>query len=220
MKRKSCRGRKWLVATVALLLLIVAGATAYLLSRPHSKTVAQVNGTTITQADIKRQTEFPLSQTPGIFDTEGGAANKNDIDARNLQAAIDRQLLLQEAKKRGIKVSGDTVTSTYDSLIASYASPTDLQEKLKQAGTTEDELKSMVADNLTLSALTKSLVPDSQATVAKLQAYYDSHKDRYEGARTFAELKDEIKADYLNDARSEVVTKLLTSLRKSADIKK
>ena len=219
MKTRRSIHRKWVVV-VALLALLAAGVTVYFLLRPHSKTLAQVNGTTITQADIKRQTEFPLSQTPGIFDTEGGAANKKDIDARNLQAAIDRQLLLQEAKKRGIKVSGDTVTSTYNTLIASYASPTDLQDKLKQAGTTESELKSMVADNLTISALTKSLVPDSSATDAKLQDYYDSHKDRYEGAGTFAELKDEIKADYLNDARSEAVTKLLTSLRKSADIKK
>ena len=90
MKRKSHRSRNWLVATVALLLLIAAGASAYFLLRPHSKMLAQVNGTTITQADINRQTEFALSQIPGIFDTEGGAANKNDIDARNLQAVIDR----------------------------------------------------------------------------------------------------------------------------------
>ncbi|MCL2332886.1 MAG: SurA N-terminal domain-containing protein [Actinomycetia bacterium] len=220
MKRKSHRSRKWLLVGIALLVLIAAGTTAYLLLRPHSKTVAQVNGTTITQADINRQTEFPLSQTPGIFDIDGGAASKKDVDARNLQAAIERQLLLQEARKRGISVSSATVNSAYDSLVVSYASPTELQDKLKQAGTTEGELKSMVADNLTLSALTKSLVPDSSVTEAKLRAYYSSHKDRYVGAGTFAELKDEIKADYLNDARSLAAAKLIALLRESADIKK
>ena len=211
---------KRIAIALALLVLIAAGASAYLLSRPHTKTLAQVNGTTITQADINRQTEFALSQTPGIFDTEGGAANKKGIDARNLQAAIDRQLLLQEAKKRGISVSGTTVTSTYTTLIASYGSPADLKDKLKQAGATEAELKSLVADNLTIAALSKSLVPDSSATDRELQAYYNSHKDRYAGAGTFAELKDEIKADYLNDARSSAAAKLIASLRESADIKK
>jgi len=184
------------------------------------KTLVQVNGVTITQADIDHRTAFPLSQNPGIFDANGGAANKNDIDQRNLNAAINQQLLLQEAKKRGIKVSSQVVNSTYDALSKSYSSGFELQDTLKQAGMTEAQLKAAVADNLTISALTKSLVLDSSATDAKLQDYYNSHKDRYAGAGSFEDLKDEIKADYLNDARSAAVGSLVAQLKKTADIKK
>jgi len=212
--------RRRMAVGLALVVLIAVGAATYRLPCPYSKTVAQVNGVTITQADIDSQTKFPLSQTPGIFDANTGAVNQKDIDARNLQAAIDRQLLLQEAKKRGISAPGKTVAATYSSLIASYPSDAELKDKLKQAGTTEGELKAMVADNLTISALTRSLVPDSSATDAKLQAYYNAHKDRYAGAGTFTDLKSEIKADYLNDARSSAVAKLVAELAKSADIKK
>jgi len=212
---------KLVVTGVVVVVVLAAGlAAAFLLLHPHSKTLAQVNGITITQADISQQTAFPLAQTPGIFDANGGAANQKDIDQRNLNAAINQQLLLQEAKKRGIKVAGKVVNSTYSALTKSYGSATELQDKLKQAGMTEKQLKSAVADNLAISALTRSLVSDASATDAKLQAYYDSHKDRYAGAGSFADLKDEIKADYLNDARSSAVNALVTQLAKTAVIKR
>ena len=201
-------------------MIVAIGLTSYFLLRPHSKTLAQVNGVTITQADIDQRTAFPLSQTPGIFDANGGAANKQDIDQRNLNAAINQQLLLQEAKKRDIKVDSKVVSSTYDALTKSYGSGSELQDKLKQAGMTEKQLKTAVSDNLTISALTKALVSDSSATDAKLQDYYNSHKDRYAGAGGFNDLKDEIKADYLNDARTSAVDSLVAQLLRSATIKK
>jgi len=219
-KSKPNKARFTLGIVLAVIIIAIAAGTAYLLLRPHSKTLAQVNGVTITQADINKQLDFPLSQTPGIFDANGGAANQKDVDQRNLTAAIDQQLLLQEAKKRGIKVANQVVNSTYSALAKSYSSESALQDKLKQANMTEAQLKSAVADNLTISALTKSLVPDASATDAKLKAYYDAHKDRYAGAGSFASLKDEVKADYLNDARSTAVTKLAAQLEKAADIKK
>lgn len=186
----------------------------------HPKTVAQVNGAAITQEDIDRQVAFPLAQTPGIFDERGGVASKKDIMQCNLDAAIEQQLLLQEAKKRGLKVPSKTINTTYNSLIASYPSVTELKDKLKEAGLTEKELKAKVADNLTISELIKALVPESSVTDAKLKAYYNSHKDRYVGAGSFTELKDEIKADFLNDARSSAISKLVIQLEKEADIKK
>jgi len=211
---------KWIYIGIAAVVILVAGfITAYLLLRPHSKTVVQVNGVTITQADIDSQTAFPLSQTPGIFDANGGAANKKDIDQRNLNAAINQQLLLQEAKKRSIKISNQAVDAAYNSIAKSYPSQAELQDKLKQAGMTEAQLKTAVTDNLTISALTKSLIPDASATAAKLQDYYNSHKDRYAGAGSFADLKDEIKADYLNDARTSAVDALVAQLLKTANIK-
>ena len=200
---------------------IVAGTlTAYLLLRPHSKTVAQVNGVTITQQDLDQKLAFPLLQTPAIFDTNGGAASKKDIEQRNLKAAIDQQLLLQEAKKRGIKVASQVVNTTYSSLTKSYGTDTELKDKLKQANMTEKQLKTAILDNLTISELTRSLVSDASATEVKLKAYYNSHKDRYTGAGSFEDLKSEITADYLNDARSEAVSKLVARLEKNADIKK
>ena len=212
--------RKWLIVGAIAAIIIIVASALYLLLRPHSKTVAQVNGVAITQEALDQQVAFPLTQTPGIFDEQGGAANKKEVEQRNLDAAIEQQLLLQEAKNRGIKVPSKTINSTYDSLIASYPSKTALQDKLKAAGLTEKELKTKVADNLTISELTKSLVPDSSATDAKLKAYYNFHKDRYAGAGNFAELKDEIKADYLNDARSAATSKLVAGLKREADIKK
>ena len=213
------KSRKLLIlGTVIVVVVVAASAGAYFLLRPRSKTVAQVNGTTITQAELDQQTSFPLTQTPGIFDAAGGAASQKEVDARNLQAAINQQLLLQEAKKRKISVTGKTITAAYSALTKSYADPVALKDKLKAASMTEAELKSAVADNLTISALTKSLVTDASATEAKLQAYYNTHKDRYAGAGSFDDLKAEIKADYLNDARSAAVTKLAAQLEKTAVI--
>ncbi|MCL2654104.1 MAG: SurA N-terminal domain-containing protein [Coriobacteriia bacterium] len=219
-KRVSYKRNKWIVVAIAIVVLAAGALTAYLLLRQHTKTVAQVNGVAITQADIDQQTAFPLSQTPDIFDANGGAASKQDVDQRNLNAAINQQLLLQEAKKQGIKISGKVIDAAYSSLAKSYGTDAQLQDKLKQAGMTEAQLKTAVADNLTIAALTKSLVPDSSASDAKLQAYYNSHKDRYAGAGSFEELKDEIKADYLNDARSTAIDALVAQLVKNANIKK
>jgi len=220
-KKPASLDGKWIITAVAIVVVIAAVSTgAYFYQHPQSKTVAQVNGAAITQAELDQQTSFPLSQIPGIFDSSGGAASQKEVDARNLQAAIDQQLLLQEAKKRKISVSAKTVTTAYSALTKSYADPVELKDKLKTASMTEAQLKSSVADNLTISALTKSLVSDASATEAKLRSYYNSHKDRYIGAGSFEDLKDEIKADYLNDARSAAVTKLVAQLEKTATIKK
>lgn len=212
--------RKWVIICIVTILAIsVAILAAYFLISPRSKTRAQVNGVTITQADLDKQTTFPLSQAPGIFDSNGGgAASKKDIDARNLQAAINQQLLLQEAKSRKISASAKTVTNAYNALTKSYSDPVDLSNKLKQANMTEKELKERVSDALTISALGKSLVSDASVTDAKLRAYYNSHKDLYAGAGSFNDLKNEIKADYLNDARSTAMTKLVAQLKASAKI--
>jgi len=214
------KNRKPLIIGTTVVVIAAAVVVLCLVLRPHSKTLAQVNGVTITQADINQQTAFPLAQTPGIFDVDGGAANQKDVNQRNLNAAIDQQLLLQEAKKRRIKVSGKVIDSTYSALTKSYGSDSELQDKLKQAGMTAKQLKTAVTDNLTISALTRALIPDASATDAKLQAYYSSHKDRYAGAGSFTDLKDEIKADYLNDARSAAISKLVAQLAKTATIKK
>jgi len=212
---------KSIIIIVITIVVVTAGSlTAYMFLHPRSKPLAQVNGVTISQADIDQRTAFPLSQTPGIFDANGGAANKQEIDQRNLNAAINQQLLLQEAKKRNIKVSSQAIDAAYNSIAKSYPSQAELQDKLKQAGMTEKQLKTAVSDNLTISALTKALVSDASATDAKLQDYYNSHKDRYAGAGSFADLKNEIKADYLNDARTSEVDSLVAQLLKSATIKK
>ena len=153
MKKKpvSKKTRKWIILGVAAVVIIAAGSvSAYLLLRPRSKTVAQVNGVTITQADIDQQLAFSQAQAPGIFDANGGAASKKDVEARNLQAAINQQLLLQEAKNRKISVSGKMVTDAYNALTKSYSDPVDLENKLKQANMTEAQLKTAVADNLTI----------------------------------------------------------------------
>ena len=57
MKSKllSQKNRKWILAVAVLVILVAAGTTAYLLLRPHSKTVAQVNGVIITQEALDQQ---------------------------------------------------------------------------------------------------------------------------------------------------------------------
>jgi len=212
--------RSVLLVALCALVVIALAVGAYFIFRSHSKTVAQVNGTTITQQDLNRKLAFPLSQTPGIFSANGGAANQKEVNQRNLDAAINQQLLLQEAKKRGIKISGGVVNAAYSALTKSYGTASELQDKLKQANMTEAQLKSAVTDNLTIATLTRTLVPDASATEARLKNYYNSHKSRYAGAGSFESLKTEIKADYLNDTRSSEVNKLVVQLKKSADIKK
>lgn len=148
MKKKAAshQNRKWITVGATGLVVVFAVCATYLALRPRSKTVAQVNGVTITQADINRQTAFPLARTPGIFDTSGGVANQKNINEHNLNAAIDQELLLQEAKKRGIIVSSRIVNLTYDGLTKSYLSASEQKDKLKQAGMTEAKLKTAVTN--------------------------------------------------------------------------
>ena len=217
---------RWLALGVALIVLVVAGMTASYLSRPHSNAAksdtvrARVNGAAITQQDVNCYIYLCPTRSGDTLNTHDDMPNASEIEAASLQAVIDRQLLAQKAKKRNITVSNKDIASAYDELVASFPAVSDYEQMRKTAGATQQEVKDMLAETLAIDALTKSLVPDSSASIAKLQAFYNVNKNSYAETGGFEGNEKQVRADYLNDARSTAINKLIAQLRKSADIKR
>jgi len=212
---------RWFFAGLTLAILVVVGtATYYFLQSRPSAVLARVNGVEITRHEVDYYGYLSLMQSwdPTGIDNEMKA--EKNIGAYTLQVMIDRQLLLQEAKKRGISVSEKAVAFAYSNYIASYSDESDYKIMLKEVNATEKEAEDMVADNLTIEALMNSLVPDSSVTDRELQAFYIAHRTCYAGMGGFTGNKKQVKADYLADARPAALNKLLAQLTKTADIRK
>lgn len=152
--RRSGAWRRVAVAIAALLVWLVAGCGRNR-AAPQSQVVADVNGQPITKQQVYDSLET----------NDGG-----DAARRALDALIVRQLIRQDADKKGIKVTGQEIdariASMKDYVLATYGE--DLDAWLKDTGQTMDELQARIS----LQMLTaKLLFPDRDR-----KEYFASHQ--------------------------------------------
>jgi foldase protein PrsA len=173
--------RRFLVAILLLVLVIVAGAVAGCAGGLPSDAVAKVGDVPILKADFdKRVQEFATqySVTPKEQDPEGWA----DFESKVLDYLVMYELASQKATDLGVTVTDADVQTEIDNIVTTYyggdqaAFDTDLQnnnmtvEQLK-ASYKESMLMQKVYEKVTENVTT---VPD-----ADIQAYYDANKDQY-----------------------------------------
>jgi parvulin-like peptidyl-prolyl isomerase len=140
--------------------------------------VALVNGEAIPRAEFERELslafEVPEGATPPAPDQL--VALKQTV----LQGMMDRQLLLQAARARGVTVSPEAVQRAAARLKADYPRER-FQEALSQGRLTEAEFVGKVAAQLTVEKLVDEVVYERVAvTEEELQGYLDAHTSEFQ----------------------------------------
>ena len=138
---------RWL----ALLLLAVAGA-----ARPTAaaetvnRIVAVVNDAIITQADVVEEVSSLLEEqrSPAPDGPDAGRLQQAVLDR-----LIERQLLLQEAKRVGATVGTDEVVQRLEAIRQRFGSEDAFRESLRESGTSEEVLKEHLRDQLLVQRL-------------------------------------------------------------------
>lgn len=161
---------------LAVLALLAAGCTG-------GNVAATVNGREITMDQLNEQvnaSKDALSKQGYDFSGPGGQKMLDMLRRQTLDQLIDRQLLLQEAEKEGLKPTDAQVQKQIAVMRQQLGSEANFKQYLAANGFSEPKLQDEITELLAIQALQKKVLADVKpATVAQAQAYYNAHRDQY-----------------------------------------
>jgi len=133
--------------------------------------LAVVNGEKLTASDYRR---FLLKIDP--------AMTGDTVDGRLLNKAIEEKIIVQEASKRGIKVSGAEVErSIKEFLEENHVSEADFEKRIKERGMSTEEYRKWLREDIIVIAKIIDIDVDGKVVVDdnEMRAYYESNRQQY-----------------------------------------
>jgi parvulin-like peptidyl-prolyl isomerase len=163
-------------ALVAALALTVFGAFG---CASNEGVAARVDGVAIKLSDIDTQLATMKKQSPTTFQGTEGAAREQDYRARILDSLVQIQLIKAAAAKAGISVSDTQVNAQMKTLETQYGGKTGLDNAMKQAGVSSDQLKENLRSRMLVDALSKKVAPTPAVTDAQIADFYAKNKTMF-----------------------------------------
>lgn len=145
-----------------------------------------------------------------------------DIDVEEIKNAtmdsiIDRQLLIQQAKEEGIEITDETANSEFDTLKSENGDA--LSTLLEQYQLTESGFKEQLKFELTMNEFVEKAIKVS-VTDQELEDYYDQAKEGNEAIPEFDEIKEQLKAQLLQQKTEEELQAKIDKVKEKAEIEK
>ncbi|NPV26914.1 MAG: hypothetical protein HPY81_05530 [Firmicutes bacterium] len=164
------------VAILALILLVgLAGCST------TKETVGQVNGEAITKKEFEQRVsdlQRMYEQQYGIkFEDESGQKLMDSLKEMVLDQLVAEKLLLQEAKKQGLKVKDQEVKDRLNQDKQMVGGEQEFQKILKEElKISEREYKKYLADQLLIEKLYDQVIADVKVDESEVKNYYDQNK--------------------------------------------
>ena len=158
------------LALASVVSLSVAGE-----KNPSQNKAAVVNGSIITQADLKREMAGAQRRLFGmgkpLDDSQLLAIKKEAI-----KRLIERELLYQESQKKRIKVDETAVKEQLETLKKRFPSGAEFKNALSKMNLSEADVKSEFARGMAIQKLIdKEFVQEITVSDKEVKAYYDSN---------------------------------------------
>ncbi len=160
---------------------------------------ALVNGKAITHAELdsefKRMSQRFMQQGKQI-----GPDQQDEFRKEVLDNLINRELLYQEAEKKGIKADEKKVESRFAEVKQSAPSEADFQKMLTEMGISESEIKTEISRSFVIQEFVDTqitagvTVPDTE-----IKAFYDGHPDYFKKPEQVKASHILIKSDSVKD---------------------
>jgi peptidyl-prolyl cis-trans isomerase SurA len=168
-----------LIAIAAILLITASTSWGEIVDR----VIAVVNDDVITQYELDSTVELILKRNEQNIRPE----DRERITAEARKALLDRLIedliLRQEARRLGIAVREEELTSTIQEALAKRNLSIDtLQEALIKDGTNYEKYReAMRSDMIKTRILQREIRPRVSVTNEEIGAFYQEHRDEYEG---------------------------------------
>ena len=162
------------IITVLMLIMVSTLALAAEKKVPDGK-AAVVNGVTISKNDFERELGFFIKRAnqrgQQVPQAQMGMM-KNEV----LDSLIDRELLFQESKKKGIKVNPKEVSDQYQKIRQRYPSEDEFKKLLGDMGLTESDVQTQIERGMAIQQLIDTEVAAKiQIGDEEVKSYYDSN---------------------------------------------
>ncbi len=193
--------------------------------------VAVVNGTEISAEQFTSTYEGQFQQLAAQSQMSGEELNQDELKTQTVETMIGTELLLQEAKKRGIEATDKAIAAEVEKLVASnqLKSKEELFASLAKQGLDEKTVNVELEKQVRLNALIEEESGDLKPTEEELKAAYEQAKAQQaqlgsaggEAGKvpSFEEMRPGLEEQLVSQKQGEAAQTLVDSLRKSADVK-
>lgn len=173
------RTRQAICLTINLTLLVVSTFSFAADKKAPDDKVAAVNGVIIKQGEYDRELEFFVKRAAPegqqIPDSQL-AEIKNDV----LNSLIDREVLFQESKKKGIEVKAEAISTQLQSIRQRYPDEAQFTEMLKSLGMTESDVQAQIKRGMAIQELINTEVAEKvKISDEECKQYYDTHPELF-----------------------------------------
>ncbi|MBK4997826.1 peptidylprolyl isomerase [Pseudomonas sp. S31] len=132
-----------------------------------------------------------------------------------LDELIDKELLWQEAQRRGIAISDDQVSAQVGQLEAAFGSPAIFERRLAQAGFTRAEYADYTRHELAAQQVYAQLSEVVEPTQADVAAFYQANREMLQGMQNQSDSASVIPEQGLDVARAALIGQLQGQARKA-----
>jgi peptidyl-prolyl cis-trans isomerase C len=171
--------------------------------------VAQVNEDQITSNEFEREFKELIFETG----KESSKTEIRDLKQACLDQMVERKVLVQEARKLGIKISQEEVSQAISEIKKDYPGE-GFGEKLNLKGVSLEEWKTRLEEKLLAEKMIRSALHSSKGVNEKeLLQYYETHRSSFE-------LGPKVKARQIVVADGEEAIQILKRLKKGEKFEK
>ena len=199
------------IKTIMVLTLILGSALAWAAEKkaPGDK-VAVVNGVTISKDTYDRELDFFVRRAaPGgqqIPDVQM-AQMKSEV----LESLIDRELLFQESKKKGIQVKSDAVSDQLQKIQQRYPNKEEFKKLLSNMGLTESDVQAQIERGMAIQELLdKEVTGKIKVSDEETKAFYDKNPQLFQQPEQIkaSHILIKVQADAPADQKAEARKKI------------
>lgn len=145
--------------------------------------VARVNGVEIEMARLERYfSEYLDAQGRAVASIRNPTLYKHLRD-QALAELIDKELLWQEAQRRGIAISDEQVSAHVGEVEAAFGSPAVFERRLAEAGFDRAQYNDYTRHELAAQQVYAQLSAVAAPSQAEVEAFYDANRETLQGAQ-------------------------------------
>ena len=175
MKRRYIRR----FACLSAAMFVICGAEAMGEEKtPETKGAASVNGIIISNQEVNRQL-FVLEQH--FLSTQGKAIRPDMVPglrSKVVDELIDKELLFQESRKRGLEIEDQAVDEKMDVLKKQFPNEETFRDEMSQMDITEEALRLQIKKDMTVQQLVeKDILAKVKVSDEDARSFYDSHPE-------------------------------------------
>lgn len=145
----------------------------------NSSVAALVNGTVISRRDFQREFDRVWRQK-GTKEKLADESKRAELKREALENLITRELLLQESRKRNVKVASGDIDREFARLKIQFANEGQFNETMTRLKLNEALIRGQMAQGLAIRALVNEVI-GSKVTVSddEIRIYFERHKETF-----------------------------------------
>ncbi len=226
---KDSKGKKTIFAvSLAVIIVLIVVAVFYYKNTKISeaptiedKIVATVDGSSINQSEL----DIRLGQIISQMEAQGRVVLKDSeeekqLKSRVLENLINDEILLQNAKKAGLKITPEEIDKEIKDIISRVGSEEKFKAQLKSENIKEEEFRDIVAKQFLIQKYILANVDINSISVTdeEVSKFYEQISAAQKGVPPLEEIRSQVENDILANKQRQMVSDFIDSLRKSAKI--